>query len=92
MSGKTVTVQLVSSPGCTHCAEVRKILDELKPKYPGLTVEDIDITTSKGTELAVKHTIMASPGVIVNGELFSTGGLNKDKFVQNLELLTQMFD
>ena len=82
-----ISVQLVISPGCTHCAEVRKVLDELKPKYPSMQVEEIDATTEKGMELVVKYSIMASPGTIVNGELFATGGINKDSLVKKLDSL-----
>ena len=83
----TITIQFVTSPGCTHCAEVRKVFDELKPKYPQMQIEEIDVTTEKGMELAVKYGIMTSPGIIVNGELFSTGGINKENFVKKLDSL-----
>lgn len=85
--GKNITVQFVTSPGCTHCAEVRKVFEELKPKYSELQIEEIDVTTPKGMELVIKYSIMASPGVIVNGELFSTGGINKESFVKKLDQL-----
>lgn len=45
-------VELVSVPACVHCAEVKKILGELKPDFPTLEVEDIEVITSKGQELA----------------------------------------
>lgn len=84
---KKVLVQFVTSPGCQHCEQARKIFNELKPQYKELEVEEIDITTSKGMDLAMKHSIFASPGIIVNGEPFSTGGLNKEKFVAKLKSL-----
>lgn len=84
---KNIIVQFVTSPGCTHCEQVRKIFDELKPKYPEMQIEEIDVTTPKGMDLAVRHSIMASPGIIINGELFSTGGLNRGEFVKKLESL-----
>jgi len=83
--GKNIAVQLVISPGCTHCGEVRRVLEELKPKYPQMQVEEIDATTEKGMELVLKHTIMASPGTIVNGELFATGGINKGQLIKKLD-------
>lgn len=85
--GNKIDVQLVISPGCTHCAEVRKVLAELKPKYPAMQVEEIDATGEKGMELVVKYSIMASPGTIINGELFAAGGLNKDSFIKKLDSL-----
>lgn len=84
---KNIIVQFVTSPGCTHCAEVRKVFEDLKPKYPEMQIEEIDVTTPQGMELVAKYTIMSSPGVIVNGELFSTGGINKESFIKKLESL-----
>ena len=80
-----ITIQFVTSPGCTHCAEVRKVFEELAPRYPEMQIEEIDVTTEKGMELAVKYGIMTSPGIIIGGELFSTGGINKENFVKKLE-------
>lgn len=82
-----IAVQFVTSPGCTHCAAARKIFEELKPKYPNLQVEEIDVTTPKGTDLVVRHNIFASPGIIVNGELFATGGINKGELIKKLDSL-----
>lgn len=82
-----ITIQFVTSPGCVHCSAARKIFEELKPKYPQMQIEEIDVTTSKGMELITKYSIFASPGIIVNNELFATGGLNKDTFIKKLDSL-----
>lgn len=82
-----IGIQLVSTPSCTHCEEVRKVLHELKPNYPEMQIEEIDATTQKGMDLVVKYSIMASPGVILNGELFSTGGINKNSLIKKLDSL-----
>ena len=47
-----------------------------------------DVITPEGQELASKYMIMASPGIILNGELWSTGGFHKEKFVQKLKELS----
>lgn len=85
--GKDISVQFVTSPGCVHCAATRKIFEELKPNYKEMRIEEIDVTTEKGMELASKYSIFASPGIIVNGELFATGGLNKNSFIKKLDSL-----
>ena len=87
MADKPFHVQLVIASGCQHCEGVKKILSEVKTQYPALQVEEIDATTSQGMELAAKHSILASPGVLLNGELFSIGGINKGKFIQKLNSL-----
>ena len=52
-----------------------------------MQIEEIDVVTPKGMELVQKYGIMASPGIIINNELFSTGALNKEDFVKKLNEL-----
>ena len=54
-----------------------------------MTFRELDITTPDGQELVQKHMIMASPGLVINGELFSTGGVNTDEFLAKLKELSQ---
>lgn len=82
-----ISIQLITTPGCTHCDQVKKVFEEVKPQFPDMEIEEIDATTPKGTEILMKHMIFASPGVIINGELFSTGGINRDAFVKKLNSL-----
>jgi len=84
---KNITIQLVSTPGCTHCEGVRKVLNEVRPQYPQMQIKEFDATNPDGLELVMKHGILASPGVIVNGELFATGGINKGEFIKKLDSL-----
>ena len=69
-----IKLQLIKSEGCSHCAEIKKILEKLKPEFPELQVEEILMTTDKGIKLVQKHGIMSSPGVIINDKLAFTGG------------------
>ncbi len=81
-----VTVQELSTPGCSHCAEAKKFLEEeFKPKYPKVKVEYVSVLDPVGQELVQKHMIFASPGIIINGELFSTGGLDKKPFLKKID-------
>lgn len=82
-----IHIQFVTIEGCYHCAKAREIFEELTPTYPGMNIEEIDATTPQGMELVVKYGIFQSPGIIINGELFSTGGLDKQKFVEKLDAL-----
>jgi len=83
--GNYITIQLVSTPGCTHCEEVRKVLNEVKPRFPQMKIEELDATNPDGLELVTKHGILTSPGVIINGELFATGGINKGELIKKIE-------
>ncbi len=82
-------VELLSAPACIHCAEVKKLLEELKPDFPALEVEEIEVTTPRGTELAQKYMVFSSPGIIINGELFATGGATKEQLREKLKTLSQ---
>ncbi len=84
----TITVQELSSPGCVHCAEFERFWRSIEKDWPNVEYKKIEITTPEGEELIHKHMIFASPGIIINGELFSTGGFHKDKFVSKLKELS----
>lgn len=55
-------VQILTTPGCTTCITVEKMLDKLKVKY-----QVIDVT--KKPHILKKYPIMAAPGVIINNKL-----------------------
>ena len=79
-------VQFLTIAGCHNCAEVKKSLEELRLEFPNLEIEEIDMATPKGQELVGKYQIMASPGIVVNGELFSTGPVSKEKLREKFRL------
>ena len=81
------TIQFLTMTGCHSCAEARAVFDEALTEHPGIKVEEIDIVTDEGQALASKYSVMASPGIIIEGELFSTGGVNKDKLLAKLKTL-----
>ena len=83
-----IKIQEVSAPGCSSCAQAKEILEkEIKPKFPDVKVEYIDMLSEKGREMVQKYQIMSSPGIVVNGELFSSGHLNKDELIKKIEYL-----
>lgn len=82
-----INVRFITVPGCYHCAKAREVFDELKPKYPQIEIEEIDATTDRGMEIVSTYGIFQSPGIIINGKLFSTGALDKEKFIAKLEEL-----
>jgi glutaredoxin len=82
-----INIQIITTEGCHQCAKAKELFKELQPKYPDMQIEEIDATTPKGTELVGKHGIFASPGIIINGELFSTGGLDRNDFIAKLDSL-----
>ena len=83
-----IILEILSSPGCVHCAEFKKYWESVKDRFPEVETREIDLTSDKGQEMVQKYMIMASPGVIINEELFSIGGVNKEKFEAKLKELS----
>jgi glutaredoxin len=70
-------VEILTTPGCTTCNIVEKILDEMKIPY-----EVIDITEKP--EYLQKYPIYTAPGVIIDGKLEFTGVPKKEKLIEKL--------
>ena len=81
-------IKFLTMVGCHNCEEVKKIFNEVMPEFKDkVEVIEINMTTPEGQELVQKYSIMASPGIIINDELFSTGGVNREKLVEKLKSL-----
>lgn len=63
---KMAKVQILTTPGCSGCAVVEKMLDKLGVKY-----EVIDVT--KKPEVLQKWPILTAPGIVINGKLVFMG-------------------
>jgi glutaredoxin len=85
----TIKIQELSTKGCSHCQEARKLLEQkIKSQFPNVEIEYIDMMTEQGQKMVQDYGIMASPGIVVNGELFSVGGLNKNKLIEKIKSLS----
>ena len=82
-----ITLQSISVPGCVECRKFEEWWKEAAKDFPDVRYENIDATNPAGQELVLKHQIFASPGIVVNGELFSTGGVNKEALIKRLNEL-----
>lgn len=80
-----VLVQELSSPGCHICMEFEKFWSSIAKDWPNAEYKKTDVTTPEGQAMVQKYMIFASPGIIVNGELFSAGGFSKQKFLEKLK-------
>ena len=84
-----VKIQELSTPGCSHCASAKTLLEEeIKPQFPDVEIEHVEMLSDEGQKMVQQYGIMSSPGIIVNGELFSVGGLNKDKLIEKIKALS----
>lgn len=80
-------VTLVSTPNCSHCAEVKKTLEKMKGEYPDLTIEEVSAITEEGQRLIHQHSIMSSPGILINDEFFSMGIVSEKQFKEKFDSL-----
>jgi len=86
---KDVTLEELSAPGCQICRQFEEFWHSIESQFTNVKYKNISVTTPKGMEMAGKYEIFSSPGIVINGELFSTGGFNKDKFVAKLKEISQ---
>ncbi len=80
-----IKVDLLTMPGCTHCAAAKKILDKIKSDFPEMEVEILDVT--EHPEVAQKYMLMSSPGIVINGKLEFTGGVKEETLRKRLNEL-----
>ncbi|MBI4135987.1 MAG: thioredoxin family protein [Candidatus Vogelbacteria bacterium] len=85
---KEVELIELTAPGCQHCAAFGEFWRAVEKDWPQVKFREVSVTTPEGQTLAGKHLIFASPGIILNGELFSTGGVNKEQFLEKLKALS----
>ncbi len=75
-------------PGCHSCEEAKGIFSEIIPEFESIvSVEEVDMMSEQGQALVQKHSVFASPGIIIDDELFSTGGVDKNALVERLREL-----
>lgn len=69
---KKMKVQILTTPGCSSCVKVEKMLDEMKVKY-----QIVDI--SKNPKILQKYRVMSAPGIVINGKLEFSGVPKKEE-------------
>lgn len=78
-----IKVELLTMPGCTHCAAAKKTIEKIKGDFPEMSVEIIDVT--ENPEAAQKYMLMSAPGIVINGKLEFTGGITEEAIKKRLK-------
>lgn len=86
---ESVILEELSAPGCAICKKFELFWHSIEKNWPKVTYKNISLLSPEGQEMVQKHMIFASPGIIINGELFSTGGYDEKKFLEKLKELSQ---
>lgn len=85
---KTIKLEELTAPGCQICKAFEEWWNTIAKDFPNVEFRKIDVTTDEGQQMAQKYMIFSSPGIIINGELFSTGGFDKEKLINKLKELS----
>ncbi len=86
---KNITLEVLTAPGCTHCHEFLEFWKGESANWANVSMKEVGILEPLGQEMVQKYQIFASPGIILNNELFATGGFNKEKFLAKIEELSK---
>lgn len=86
---REVVLEELTSPGCHNCAAFKSMWGEIEGDWPNVKFREVSLMDPEGQEMVQKYQIFASPGIILNGELFSTGGVNREEFITKLQDLSK---
>ena len=82
-----VVVTLLTQADCVLCERAKEVLGRTSEEHlTAVTV--VDLTTDAGRALALRHSLLFAPGVLVDGKAFSHGRLSEKKLRRHLARLT----
>lgn len=81
-----IRVTLLTADGCHFCAQAKDVLKRLANEWP-LEVEEVPITSTAGSHLALRDGILFAPGVYVDGAFVGYGRLSEGKLRKYLSQL-----
>ncbi|WP_216699783.1 thioredoxin family protein [Arthrobacter sp. H5] len=69
---------LLTQQNCTWCEQAKNILQDVSTTH-SLVIEEVELASTRGRELAVRYGVVFAPGILVDGQLFSFGRLSEKK-------------
>ncbi|MBI5286084.1 MAG: thioredoxin family protein [Deltaproteobacteria bacterium] len=82
-----IDIELLTMPGCAHCAGAKTILEKLQKEIPDLKVTIIDVT--EHPETAQRYMLMSAPGIVINGKLEFSGGVKEEALRNKIKKLLE---
>lgn len=76
-------MKLLTMPGCQHCAGAKAALERLRPEFPEMRLEIVDVT--EHPEVAQQYGLMSAPGIVINDKLVLSGGAGEQKIREKLK-------
>lgn len=80
-----IEVLFLTVPNCVQCAKARKVIEKVQPDFPDLKVTYVDVTQQP--EILQTYRVLSSPGIVIDGKLEYTGGLDEAAFRARLKQL-----
>jgi hypothetical protein len=74
---------LITEPRSEPCDKAKEALHYLSAEFE-FTVTEIDLGSAQGRRLALEHAILAAPGLLVDGVLFSYGEIDEERLRMTL--------
>lgn len=81
-----IEVLFLTVPNCVQCAKARKVIEKVQPDFPDMKVTYLDVT--QRPEILQKYRVLSSPGIVIDGRLEYTGGLDEVAFRVHLQKLS----
>lgn len=81
-----IEVLFITVPDCAQCAKAKKVIEKVQPDFPDLKVEYVDVT--QHPEILQRYRVLSAPGIVINGKLEYTGGLDETAFREHLKKLS----
>lgn len=77
------SITILTQSSCASCEQAKNVLARLSLEYP-LQIQEIELDTEEGRNLASNHGVIFAPGILIDGELFSYGRLSEKKLRHHL--------
>lgn len=81
-----IDLLFITVPNCAQCAKARKVIEKVQPDFPDLKVEYLDVTVHP--EILQQYRVLSAPGIVINGKLEYTGGLDETGLRAHLKKLS----
>ena len=80
-----IDMLFITVPNCAQCAKAKHVIEKVQPDFPDLKVEYVDVT--QHPEILQQYRVLSAPGIVINGKLEYTGGLDETAFREHLKKL-----